>query len=75
MSQYEYRAIQMPVQGAVSRLNEQIATMVAEGWEPIMLSGDSTVNVMMRRALTASEAAAAQAAATIAEPVGVASSS
>ena len=75
MSTYEYRVIQLPAQGVVGRLNEQITGMVADGWEPIMMSGDAAINVMMRRELAAPEATVARAAAAIAEPVGVESSS
>ena len=75
MPQYEYRVVQMPPQGTVGPLNERIATMVAEGWEPIMLSGDATVNVMMRRAVAAAANLQATAAVAVAEPAGVDSSS
>ena len=70
MSGYEYQVLQMPAQGTVRPLNERIAGMVADGWEPIMMSGDTTLNVMMRRALDAPAVSTLQAAA-IAEPVGV----
>ncbi len=75
MSQYEYRVVRMPAQGTVSPLNERIGAMVAEGWEPVLMSGDTTVNVMMRRALPGPADLKAAEAAAIAEPVGAQSSS
>lgn len=56
--QYEYMVIQMAAGGRTTHLNERIEAMVAEGWEPCMMAGDTTLNVMMRRARPASTAPA-----------------
>ena len=50
MSRFEYQIIQMVAGGRVTHLNERMEAMAAEGWEPIMMSGDSGLNVLMRRA-------------------------
>lgn len=49
MATYEYRVIQSAAGAPVSHLNERINAMAEEGWEVIGISGDSTVNVIMRR--------------------------
>ena len=49
MSQYEYQIIQMTGGGRVGQLNERMATMIAQGWAPVLMSGDATINVMLRR--------------------------
>ena len=75
MPTYEYRVARMPAQATIGRFNEQIAGLIADGWAPIMMSGDTTVNILMRRALAESTPSEARQAAAVAEPVGVASSS
>ena len=75
MPTYEYRVIQMPAQGVIGRLNDQICSMVANGWEPMMMSGDATVNVMMQRPLPATAASEAREHAVIAESVSIGGSS
>jgi len=49
MAQYEYIIITMTAGGRITHLNERLEAMVQEGWHPIMMSGDSQVNVMLRR--------------------------
>ena len=49
MSQYEYTIIQMAAGGRITHLNERLEAMVAEGWEPMTISGDATVSVLLRR--------------------------
>lgn len=72
MGQYDYMVVQSAAGARVSILNERIETMVGEGWEPILMSGDTTVNVMLRRPKAqpaARQVQAAQAQSTIAAPV------
>lgn len=48
MARYEYRILHMPTT-SISVLNERINTDAKEGWEPILLSGNEYVNIVMRR--------------------------
>ena len=48
---YEYRVTQLLAGGNIQHLNERIGHMVADGWEPIMMTGDATISVMLRRAV------------------------
>jgi hypothetical protein len=57
---YEYMVVQMAAGGRVTHLNERLAAMVAEGWEPMMMCGDNSVSVMLRRAAKPAAAAAPQ---------------
>lgn len=50
MQQYEYRILHMPTT-SVTVLNERVNGEAEEGWEPIMMSGNDFVNVLMRRPL------------------------
>ena len=68
MSHYEYQIIQMVSGGRVTHLNERMENMVAEGWEPIMMSGDTGVTVMMRRERAQQAAGEAQGEAAAAAP-------
>lgn len=58
---YEYRVTQLLAGGNIQHLNERIAHMVADGWEPIMMTGDATISVMLRRAVQTGQQAHAQA--------------
>ncbi len=49
MEQYEYRVVQLPAGGNITHMNERLAHMVSEGWEPFLMSGDTSVNVLVRR--------------------------
>lgn len=49
MNQYEYTILQSAAGARTSLLNERIEALAVEGWEPILMSGDATVNVMLRR--------------------------
>ena len=75
MCGYEYRVLRMLSDANVDLLNDRIDAMVAAGWEPVMMSGNDIINVMMRRPIGDQESVAATAAAALAEPVGVESSS
>jgi hypothetical protein len=59
MMGYEYMVVQMAAGGRVTHLNERLATMVAEGWEPVMMCGDNSVSVMLRRPAKPAQAPAA----------------
>ncbi len=50
MQQYEYRILHMPTT-SVTVLNERVNGEAEEGWEPIMMSGNDFVNVLLRRPL------------------------
>jgi nucleoid-associated protein YgaU len=66
MSQYEYMLLQSAAGARTSLLNERLEAHVVEGWEPVMLSGDTTVNVLLRRPRqAAARATAAQAQAQV----------
>lgn len=66
MTEYEYQVIQMAAGGRTVHLNERMENMAAEGWEPVMMSGDTAVNIMMRRPRgQVSEQQVAQAAAAV----------
>jgi len=54
---YEYRVTQLLAGGNIQHLNDRIAHMVSEGWEPIMMTGDATISVMLRRPVQAGAAA------------------
>jgi hypothetical protein len=60
---YEYRVTQLLAGGNIAHLNDRMAGLVAEGWAPIMMCGDNTISVMLRREKPAEEThhAAAQA--------------
>ncbi len=51
MAGYEYRVVQLPAGGSVTHLNERMSHMIVEGWEPIMMSGNEVVNILLRRPL------------------------
>ena len=54
---YEYRVTQLLAGGNIQHLNDRVAHMVSEGWEPIMMTGDATISVMLRRPVQAGAAA------------------
>ena len=49
MAAFEYRVEHRPAGTRMGPLNERIEGLVAEGWEPIMMTGDNEVYIMMRR--------------------------
>lgn len=71
MAQYEFQVVEQ-AGGRVSHLNERLQQLVAEGWEPIFMTGAAPqVSVMMRRPATAPQAAAPRpASAAQATPPG-----
>ncbi len=54
MQKYEYRILHMPTT-SITVLNERVNNDVRDGWEPIMMSGNDFLNVLMRRPLDESE--------------------
>lgn len=58
---YEYMIVQMAAGGRITHLNERLHSMVAEGWEPFLMTGDNSVSVMMRRPIKAAGQAPAAA--------------
>ena len=48
MAKYEYRILHMPTT-SISVLNERVNADAAEGWSPILMSGNDQVNIMLRR--------------------------
>ena len=58
MNRFEYQVVQMAAGGRIGQFNERIAMMVAEGWDPIIMCGDATLSIMLRRPVAAAQAAA-----------------
>ena len=56
MQLYEYRVLHMPTT-SISVLNERVNSEAKEGWEPIMMSGNDFVNVLLRRPVSEQERA------------------
>jgi hypothetical protein len=54
MAAYEYRVEHRPAGTRMGPLNERIEGLTAEGWEPIMMTGDNELYIMMRRPRAAS---------------------
>ena len=78
MSQYEYTVIQSAAGARISLMNERIETLVADGWEPVLMSGDATVSILFRRPrrqAAAQQAHAQSAVAAAPRPAAVAPSS
>jgi hypothetical protein len=48
MPKYEYRVVTGGT-AAIAHLNERINAMAEEGWEVVTISGNETVNVLLRR--------------------------
>jgi hypothetical protein len=63
MTQYEYILVQMAAGSRAQLFNERLEHMSSEDWEPVLMSGDTTVNVLMRRPRKAAAAARPVAAA------------
>lgn len=54
MERYEYRILHLPTT-SLSVMNERLNSDVEAGWEPIMMSGNDFVNVLLRRPVEGSE--------------------
>ena len=50
MAKYEYRILHMPTT-SITVLNERVNTDAADGWNPVLMSGNDHVNIMLRRPL------------------------
>lgn len=50
MAKYEYRILHMPTT-SISVLNERLNNDAADGWSPILMSGNDHLNIMLRRAV------------------------
>jgi hypothetical protein len=59
VNRFEYQVVQMAQGGRIGQFNERIAMMVAEGWDPIIMCGDGTLSIMLRRPVAAQAAAPA----------------
>ncbi|NSW56070.1 MAG: hypothetical protein HPY44_08655 [Armatimonadetes bacterium] len=59
MPRYEYHVVAKADRAPITMLNERLEAMALEGWEPILMSGENAVNILMRR--PTQEAAAQQA--------------
>jgi hypothetical protein len=68
MDPYEYSLIQMSAGTRVTMFNERLDHAVQEGWEPFLMSGDTTVTVLMRRPREGAAARQPQAAAAAVAP-------
>ncbi len=58
MAKYEYQVLHQ-LASRIEHLTRQLNAEVEEGWEPVSLTGDEHVIVMMRRPKQAPEAGAA----------------
>ena len=45
---YEYRILHLPTT-SISVMNERLNSDTQKGWEPLFMSGNDHVNVMLRR--------------------------
>ena len=45
---YEYRILHLPTT-SISVMNERLNSDTEDGWEPVFMSGDDHVNILMRR--------------------------
>ncbi|MFO8079377.1 MAG: hypothetical protein R6V07_03625 [Armatimonadota bacterium] len=52
--EYEYRILHLPTT-SISVMNERLNSDTEEGWEPLFMSGNDFVNVLMRRPKQSSE--------------------
>ena len=46
--QYEYRILHLPTT-SISVMNERLNSDTSDGWEPVFMSGNDHVNILMRR--------------------------
>jgi hypothetical protein len=68
MAQFEYQIVEQ-AGGRATHLNDRLAQLVADGWEPIMMTGTSPqVSVLCRRAAGTGAQARPQGAAMV-QPV------
>jgi hypothetical protein len=51
---YEYRILHLPTT-SISVMNERLNSDTDKGWEPLFMSGNDHVNVLMRRPKQESE--------------------
>ncbi|MGI5817186.1 MAG: hypothetical protein ACOX9R_03695 [Armatimonadota bacterium] len=47
-NEYEYRILHLPTT-SVSVMNERLNSDTEKGWEPVFMSGNDHVNILMRR--------------------------
>ena len=59
---FEYHVIQMAAGGRIGQFNDRITALVEEGWEPFLMSGDTSITIMMRRPVNPGTAQAPPAA-------------
>ena len=49
MAQYEYRVEHKPAGGRVAQINDRLASLAAEDWEPILMTGDGELYILLKR--------------------------
>jgi hypothetical protein len=49
MTAYEYRIEHRPAGTRMGPMNDRLDVLAQEGWEPIMMTGDNELYIMMRR--------------------------
>jgi len=54
MPKYEYRILHMPTT-SITVLNERLNTDAEAGWSPILMSGNDSVNILLRRPASADD--------------------
>ncbi len=59
MAKYEYRVMHMP-SGSIGVLSERLNGAADEGWQPILMSGNDFINVMLRRQIAEGQEAGAE---------------
>ena len=59
MATYEYRVMHMP-SGSIGVLSERLNGAADEGWQPILMSGNDFINVMLRRQIAEGQEAGAE---------------
>jgi len=45
---YEYRILHLPTT-SISVMNERLNSDTEDGWEPVFMSGNDHINILMRR--------------------------
>ncbi|HEY3398533.1 MAG TPA: hypothetical protein VGM19_12835 [Armatimonadota bacterium] len=55
---YEYRVEHKPAGSRMGQINDRLATLTEEGWEPFMMSGADDLAIMLRRVKPAAAPAA-----------------
>ena len=69
MAAFEYRVEHRPAGTRMGPLNDRLDGLTTEGWEPIMMTGDNELYIMLRRPRAAAPAAVQTAQAQEVVPI------